>query len=124
LWEPGGVSSLAYPFASDYVLEVADDNTPDDVATTNGFVDPPRLLPEDLPGEVVELGDGRLGGGCTVIDMPERTSYAHYDFIYNGANAGQGYGRGGLSAAGMMPGFGALLPEDYIQAVVDYERGL
>jgi mono/diheme cytochrome c family protein len=124
LWEPGGVSSLAYPFAADYVLEVADEDTPDDVATTNGFVDPPRLLPEDLPGEVVELGDGRLGGGCTVIDMPERTSYAHYDFIYNGANAGQGYGRGGLSAAGMMPGFGALLPEDYIQAVVDYERGL
>jgi len=56
--------------------------------------------------------------------MPERTSQAHYDFVYTGAVAGKGYGRGGQSAAGLMPGFGGMLPPDYIQAVVDYERGL
>ncbi len=56
--------------------------------------------------------------------MPERTSYAHYNFIYNGADSGSGYGDGGMSGAGMMPGFGKLLPPQLIQAVVDYERGL
>ena len=40
------------------------------------------------------------------------------------ALAGLGGVWGGLSAAGMMPGFGASLPVEYIQAVVDYERGL
>ena len=54
----------------------------------------------------------------------ERTSQAHYEFIFTGANAGAGYGNGGQSHGGMMPGFGGVLPPDLIQAVVDYERGL
>lgn len=114
LWQPdvGG----AYPFAADADPEIDPD--------TGDFAAPEELDPADVPGDVYELSDGRLVGDCTVVAMPERTSEAHFNFIYNGANAGAGYGEGGLSAAGMMPGFGALLPPDYIQAVVDYERGL
>ena len=71
------------------------------------------------------LSSGRLVRGCDApIDMPERTSDAHLDFISAGGVAGKGYGRGGQSQAGMMPGFAGMLPRDYIQAVVDYERGL
>lgn len=117
LWEPENISADAYPYSSDITMLQPD-------GSADGFVNPPVLLEADLPGMVVEFDDGRLGGDCVVVEMPERTSYAHYNFIYNGAEAGQGYGRGGLSPAGMMPAFGALLPEEYIQAVVDYERGL
>ncbi len=113
LWEDS--SGRAYPFAPDHVLET-DEN--------GDFIDPPELDPAAVPGELLELADGRLAGDCTVVEMPPRTSYAHYDFIYNGAEAGTGYGRGGMSGAGMMPGFGHLLPPELIQAVVDYERGL
>jgi mono/diheme cytochrome c family protein len=113
LWEPA--DGEPYPFAIDHEFELDD---------SGEFIYPPELTEADLTGTVVRFNDGRLGDDCTVVDMPERTSYAQFNFIYNGANAGQGYGRGGLSAAGMMPGFGALLPPEYIQAVVDYERGL
>lgn len=113
LWEPA--DGEPYPFAVDHEFEIDD---------SGEFIYPPELTEADLTGTVVEFPDGRLGDDCTIIDMPERTSYAQFNFIYNGANGGQGYGRGGLSAAGMMPGFGALLPAEYIQAVVDYERGL
>jgi len=77
-----------------------------------------------LTGNVIEFGDGRLGEDCLVVDMPERTSTAMLNFIQGGANAGAGYGRGGLSAAGMMPGFAGQLPPELIEAVVDYVRGL
>lgn len=88
--------------------------------------------PEDPDTEVLEptddmteLSEGRLVAGCDdPISMPERTSEAHLDFVYNGAEAGTGYGLGGQSFAGMMPGFGGVLPLDYIQAVIDYERSL
>ncbi len=113
LWEPDGGES--YPFAFDHVFEL-DDN--------GEFIAPVELTESDLTGTVIALSDGRLGDDCTVVDMPERTSYAQYNFIYSGAEAGRGFGRGGQSSAGMMPGFGALLPPEYIQAVVDYERGL
>ena len=104
-----------YPFAPDVTPEVDE---------TGNFVDPPQLDPGAVPGDTLTLSDGRLAGDCTVVEMPERTSQAHYNFIYNGAEAGAGYGRGGQSPAGMMPGFGGVLPPEYIQAVVDYERGL
>lgn len=125
LWEPGGIAANAYPFDPRVPLELASD-LPEgsDAPTTDGFVDPPELTADDLGGEVLELGDGRLAFDCETIDMPERTSDGHYDFIYNGANPGEGYGRGGQSHAGMMPGFGSSLPAVFIQAVVDYERGL
>ena len=73
---------------------------------------------------MIEFADGRIGTGCEVIEMPPRTSQAMYEFVYNGAEAGRGYGRGGQSGQGMMPGFGSTLPPDYIQAAVDYVRGL
>lgn len=124
LWEPGGIPANAYPFDPRVGLQIAEEDQTEGV--TDGFVDPPVLTVADLTGEfdgeVVALADGRLGAGCTVIDMPARTSQAHYEFIFNGADAGEGYGRGGLSGAGMMPGFGKLLPPDLIRAVVDYER--
>lgn len=121
LWEPEGVTAEKYAFLPNTDL------VPDDSA--DGFVNPDELTFEDAQdmsteGEAVVFGDKRIGVDCTIIDMPERTSRAQYDFIYNGANAGEGYGRGGLSAAGMMPGFGKSLPPEFIQAVVDYERGL
>jgi mono/diheme cytochrome c family protein len=114
LWQPS--AGPAYPFAQDSE-PVADEN--------GAFTDPEVLTADEVPGdEVIELADGRLVGECTRVEMPERTSQAHYDFVANGADAGVGYGRGGQSHAGMMPGFGGVLPPELIQAVVDYERGL
>ncbi len=92
--------------------------------SANGFVEVPEFTaPADAAG-VIEFADGRIGTGCEVIEMPPRTSQAMYEFVYNGAEAGRGYGRGGQSGQGMMPGFGSTLPPDYIQAAVDYVRGL
>ncbi len=116
LWEPEGISSEAYAYVEDGLPEVDD--------SADGFVNPEPIDLDSLGESDLMFADGRIGFSCDVIDMPERTSYAHFDFIYNGADAGSGYGRGGQSAAGMMPGFGKLLPEQFIQAVVDYERGL
>jgi len=115
LWQPA--TGDAYPFDPAITPVLKDDGS-------GTFEDPPPLTPADVDGEVIELGDGRLASQCEVIEMPERTSDAHYEFVYTGAVAGKGYGRGGQSAAGLMPGFGGILPPDYIQAVVDYERGL
>lgn len=117
LWEPEGVAADAYAFDSTNFVYVADDSG-------DGFVDPPRLTEADLRGTVAQLSGGRLGGSCDVIEMPPRTSRANYNFLYNGAEAGSGYGRGGQSHRGMMPGFGKTLPAELIQAVVGYIRGL
>lgn len=116
LWEPGGIAADAYPFDPEFVY------VPDD--SEDGFVDPPVLTLADLSDTTVELSGGRLGGDCTIIEMPPRTSQANFDFIYEGAEAGKGYGRGGLSSGGMMPAFGGILPPDLIQEVVNYIRGL
>ncbi len=124
LWEPGGVAANAYPWDQRTSLVPVSEDPESTEPSTDGFFDPPELTERDLDGEVIQLEDGRLGGDCAVIEMPPRTSDSHYDFIYSGANAGAGYGRGGQSHAGMMPAFGGLLPRDLIQAVVDYERGL
>ncbi len=123
LWEPDGVPANAYPYDPTIPLVLAED-APEGAQSTNGFANPPVLEASDLSGEVIEFPDRRLGGDCTVVDMPERTSQSHYDFVYSGANAGAGYGRGGQSHRGMMPGFGSSLPASLIQAVIDYERGL
>ncbi|MDH3295420.1 MAG: hypothetical protein OER95_13955 [Acidimicrobiia bacterium] len=127
LWEYTGTSGSE--FAAQYDLKVGQEYpiAADQVFETdeNGaFLDPIPLTADDLDGETLSLDNGRLASGCTIIDMPPRTSRAHFEFIYNGAQAGSGYGEGGMSGAGMMPGFGRILPPDYIQAVVDYERGL
>ncbi len=114
LWQPD--AGLAYPF--DPAVGVAQD------PETGNFIDPEVLTQDDVDGESLVLEDGRIVAQCDIIEMPPRTSQAQFEFLYNGAEAGQGYGRGGLSAAGMMPGFGKMLPPDLIQAVVDYTRGL
>lgn len=116
LWEPGGIAADAYPFDPDFTF------VPDD--TEDGFEDPPVLKESDLSGTTAVLSGGRLGGDCTIVEMPPRTSRANYDFLYNGAEAGRGYGRGGQSSGGMMPGFGGTLPPDLIEEVVNYIRGL
>ena len=105
----------AYPFAPGVTVAFDENNLP---------IPPPELKRGDVKGEVIELGDGKLAADCTLIEMPERTSQAHYNFVYTGAEAGAGYGRGGQSPAGLMPGFGGILPPEYIRAVIDYERGL
>ncbi len=115
LWEPEGAAAEAYAFDPTHVF------VPDD--SGDGFENPPVFTMEDAGEGAVQFADGRIGTDCTVIDMPERTSTAHYNFIYNGSEQGSGYGRGG-QGSGMMPGFGKQLPPDLIQAVVDYERGL
>lgn len=114
LWQPA--AGPAYPF--DPELGVQQD--PD----TGNFIDPDLLEIGQVSGDALVLEDGRIVSQCDIIAMPPRTSQAQFDFLYNGADAGTGYGRGGLSAAGMMPGFGKVLPPDLIQAVVDYTRGL
>ena len=124
LWEPGGIAANAYPFDPRIELVLAEEGQVEGV--TGAFVDPPRIEPAavqaEFDGDTITLEDRRVGAGCTVIEMPPRTSSTHYNFIFNGANAGEGYGRGGQSGAGMMPGFGGILPPDLLQAVIDYER--
>ncbi len=106
-----------YPYDRDGTRLVVDDSS-------NGFVEPAEFVAPADAVNVIEFSDGRIGTGCEVIEMPPRTSQAMFEFVYNGAEAGRGYGRGGQSGQGMMPGFGAMLPPDYIQAAVDYVRGL
>lgn len=87
-------------------------------------------------------GGGFLGpnitGGSTLRQFP--TFEDHVGFITEGAERGQPYGSGGMSGAGIMPGWGfnpnadeedsKLEPEQFmytqqqIEAVVAYERGL
>jgi mono/diheme cytochrome c family protein len=109
-----------------------DTTTCDFVSGLNEAGSPVDPRQDPRSAEVIEAGDddtvlssGRIVRGCDApIEMPERTSNSHLEFILNGGEAGRGYGRGGMSTAGMMPGFVGVLPLDYIQAVVDYERGL
>ena len=113
LWQPD--SGAAYAFAPDVEVEEAEGG---------GFVDPEPLTLADAGPDAFMLEDNRIVADCTIVEMPPRTSTAHFDFIYDGAEAGVGYGQGGLSTAGQMPGFGKILPREMIQAVVEYERGL
>ena len=101
-----------------------DPNATPTVDAEGEISDPVELDTTTLNGTAYELNSGRIVAECDVIEMPERTSQAQYNFIYSGADKGKGYGVGGQSSAGMMPGFGKILPPEYIQAVVDYERSL
>ncbi|MEZ5342901.1 MAG: hypothetical protein R2706_16095 [Acidimicrobiales bacterium] len=126
LWEPGGRVADSYPFDPSVPLVADDGAGSGDV--TQGFYDPAELTVAEveamnLGGEIITLSDGRIAANCTVIDMPERTSQAQFDFVYSGSEAGAAYGVGG-QGSGKMPGFGKTLPVEYIQAVIDYERGL
>lgn len=105
-----------YPFDSTVGVKQDPDNPGE-------FIAPEEQTMESVPGEgVMQLADGTFVSGCDIVEMPPRTSVAQYNFIMKGADAGKGYGQGGFSSGGMMPGFGRVLPPDYVQAVVDYTR--
>ena len=73
-----------------------------------------------------EPGGGAFGpslrGGVTLRQFPLPAD--HTEFITTGAENGKQYGVNGQSREGMMPGFGQMLTEDQILAIVEYERGL
>lgn len=75
------------------------------------------------PGD--EGGAGTVGfsllGGITLNRFPAEAD--HYQFVFDGSEDGVGYGVVG-QGTGRMPGFGRMLTEEQIQAVVEYERGL
>ncbi len=76
-------------------------------------------------GEPGVSGQGRLGwnltGGATTATS--RRNPDMIDFVSEGSVNGAGYGRGG-QGSGRMPGFGALLTDEQIQAIVEYVRSL
>ena len=76
-------------------------------------------------GEPGVSGQGRLGwnltGGATNSHFPQESDMI--DFVSEGSVNGAGYGRGG-QGSGRMPGFGAMLTDQQIQAVVEYVRSL
>jgi mono/diheme cytochrome c family protein len=76
-------------------------------------------------GDPQESGQGSLGPNITggsenahFVNVEEQI-----DFISNGSENGVGYAEQG-QGSGKMPGFGALLNEEQITAIVDYVRGL
>ncbi|MBK9179684.1 MAG: c-type cytochrome [Acidimicrobiales bacterium] len=76
-------------------------------------------------GEPQVSGGGAFGpnltGGSTVRQFPDVSSQVQ--FIQNGSENGKVYGVNG-QGSGRMPGFGQILTEEQVQAIVDYERGL
>jgi mono/diheme cytochrome c family protein len=76
-------------------------------------------------GDPQQSGGGALGpnltGGSTVRQFPNRDEMIA--FIANGSELGKRYGVQG-QGSGRMPGFGAILTDEQIAAIVDYERGL
>lgn len=76
-------------------------------------------------GDPGEPGQGAFGwnltGGSTNAHFPNEADMI--DFIKNGSVLGAKYGLQG-QGSGRMPGFGALLTDDQIQAIVEYVRSL
>lgn len=76
-------------------------------------------------GEPGVPGQGNFGwnltGGATNTHFPDEQSMI--TFIQNGSVNGALYGVGG-QGSGRMPGFGQLLTEDQIKAIVEYVRSL
>jgi mono/diheme cytochrome c family protein len=62
-----------------------------------------------------------LRDGATRRQFPSITD--HVAFVTEGSNFEELYGVRGIGS-GRMPGFGRMLPEDVIEAIVDYERSL
>ncbi len=62
-----------------------------------------------------------LTGGSTVRQFPNAAD--HVQFIEAGSQQGKKYGQQG-QGSGRMPGFGQVLTDEQIAAIVDYERGL
>ena len=76
-------------------------------------------------GDPQESGQGGLGpnitGGSESAHFPNPDELV--DFIINGSENGVGYGEQG-QGSGKMPGFGAMLTDEQISAIVDYVRSL
>lgn len=72
-----------------------------------------------------QAGGGAMGpnltNGATVRQFPNAAD--HEDFISTGSVNGKRYGQQG-QGSGRMPGFGQMLTQEQIKAIVDYERGL
>jgi mono/diheme cytochrome c family protein len=62
-----------------------------------------------------------LTNGDTVRQFPNEQD--HIDFVDAGSEDGKKYGQQG-QGSGRMPGFGHLLTDDQVKAIVNYERGL
>jgi mono/diheme cytochrome c family protein len=76
-------------------------------------------------GEPQITGGGAFGpnltGGSTIRQFPNRADMIA--FITAGSEYGKRYGEQG-QGGGRMPGFGGMLTDDQIAAIVDYVRGL
>ena len=76
-------------------------------------------------GDPGETGQGAYGwnltGGSTNSHFNDEATMI--DFLKNGSEFGKIYGNQG-QGSGRMPGFGALLTDEQIEAVVEYVRGL
>lgn len=76
-------------------------------------------------GEPGVPGGGAFGfnltNGLTIRQFPDVAD--HVDFIVNGSDFAKAYGDRGVGS-GRMPGFGRMLTEDQIRAIVEYERSL
>ena len=75
-----------------------------------------------------EPGGGAFGpnlrDGLTVRQFPNVED--HDEFIREGSEYGKSYGRRGIGGkeSGGMPGFGQMLSDEQIEAIVEYERSL
>jgi mono/diheme cytochrome c family protein len=71
-------------------------------------------------------GQGNFGwnltGGSESAHFPNRSDME--TFIAEGSDYGARYGTAQAQGSGRMPGFGSLLTDEQIAAIVDYERGL
>jgi mono/diheme cytochrome c family protein len=76
-------------------------------------------------GDPGATGQGAFGwnltGGAVNAHFPNESEMT--EFIANGSVVGQKYGRQG-QGSGRMPGFGSLLTDEQLQAVVEYVRSL
>jgi mono/diheme cytochrome c family protein len=76
-------------------------------------------------GDPQESGQGGLGpnltGGASNAHFPNAEEQE--EFVANGSEDGVGYGEQG-QGSGKMPGFGQMLTEEQIAAIVEYERSL
>ena len=76
-------------------------------------------------GDPVATGSGAMGwnltGGSTNSHFPNESDMIA--FIKNGSQMGKKYGMQG-QGSGRMPGFGHLLTDEQVKAVVEYVRGL
>jgi mono/diheme cytochrome c family protein len=76
-------------------------------------------------GEPAKPGSGAYGpnltGGSTLLQFPNEKD--HIDFVTVGSEYAKAYGTRGVGN-GRMPGFGGMLTEEQIKAIVEYERSL